>query len=286
MRPRTPQPWLALLAFSALAMILPAQQPAHSPAAAVVTGQPPTTDAHEIIRRALEAEQQNGELTRGYIWRQREVEKQLDPQGGVRSQEIKTYDITLQYEERYARLTQKDDKPLDARDQHKEDEKAEKFAFRRRNESPGDRQKRLDRLKRERDESRGYLRDFLNAYNFQLAGEEQIDGVSAWVIDASPRQDFKATQPHADILNKLKGRLWIEKQGYHWIRVDAEAVETIAIGVVVARIHPGSRARFERVLVNNEVWMPRRFYFSASARIVLLKNAAVEEEVVFSDFRK
>jgi hypothetical protein len=266
--------------------MLPAQQPARSPAAAVVSAQPPAADAHEIIRRAIEAEQRNGELTRGYIWRQREVEKQLDPSGAVRSQEIKTYDVTLQYEERYARLTLKDDKPLDLRDQHKEDQKAEKFAAKRRNESPADRQKRLDHLKKEREESRGFLRDFLNAYHFQLAGEEQIDGVSAWVIDASPRQDFKATQPHADMLNKMKGRLWIEKNGYHWIRVDAEAVETIPIGVVVARIHPGSRARFERVLVDNEVWMPRRFYFNASARVVLLKNAAVEEEIVFSDFKK
>ena len=201
-------------------------------------------------------------------------------------QEVKTYDITLQYEERYVRLAQKNDKPLDLRDQRKEDEKAEKFAAKRRNESPADRQKRLEQLKKDREESRGYLRDFLNAYNFQLAGEEQIDGVDTWVIDASPRQEFRATQPHADFLNKLKGRLWIEKKGYHWIRVDAEAADTISIGLVVARIHPGSRARFERVLVNNEVWMPRRFYFNASARIVLVKNAAVEEEVVFSDFRK
>lgn len=275
-----PRPiWLALPAILTLALLLPAQQPA--PAAAQ-----PSPDAHEIIRRAIEAEQRNGELTRPYGWRQREVEKQLDANGAVRSQEIKTYDISIQYEERYTRLTQKNDKPLDPREQRKEDEKAEKFAAKRRNENPDDRRKRLEQIKKDREEGRGYLRDFLNAYNFQLAGEEQIDGISTWVIDASPRQDFHATQPHADILNKLRGRLWIEKAGYHWVRVDAEAADTISIGVVIARIHPGSRARFERTLIDHEVWMPRRFYFNASARVVLLKNAAVEEEIIFSDFKK
>jgi hypothetical protein len=275
---------LALLAVAALA--LHAQQPATRQTTTAIAPLPPTSDAHEIIRRALEAEEQNGNLTRSYMWRQREVEKQLDPGGAVRLQEIRTYDISLLYDERYARLIQKDDKPLEAKDQKREDEKFEKFVARRRSETPSDRQSRLDQLKKEREEGRGFLRDFINAYNFRLAGEEVIDGNNTWVIDASPRQDFRPTQPHGDILPRLKGRLWIEKKGYHWVRVDAEAVDTIAIGLVIARIHPGSRARFERILVNNEVWMPRRYYFNASARLVLVKNAAVEEEVLFSDFRK
>ena len=275
----------AAFAIAALALALSAQQPSGGRATAS-SPLPPTSDAREIIRRSIEAEFRNGDLARTYSWRQREVEKQLDSQGAVKSQETRNFEITFLYDERYARLVQKDDKPLDPREKKREDEKFDKFVDRRKNESPADRQKRLDRLQKDREEGRGFLRDFAAAYNFQLAGEDTIDGVSVWVIDAFPRQDFHATQPHGDILNKLKGRLWIEKKGYHWVRVDAEAVDTIAIGVVLARIHPGSRARFERMLVNNEVWMPRRFYFNASARVVLLKNAAVEEEAVFSDFRK
>jgi len=265
---------LAPLVFAAFTSVLRAQQPAPAP------------DAREIIRRALEAEEQNGLLGRLYTWKQREVEKQLDAGGTVKSQEIKTWEISLLYDERYARLTQKNDKPLDPRDRRKEDERFEKFVSKRKGETPADRQDRLNDLKKERDESRAFLRDFPNAYNFKLAGEEQIDGNATWVIDATPRPDFHATQPHGDLLPKIKGRLWIEKKGFHWVRVDAEAVDTIAIGLVIARIHPGSRARFERMLVNNEVWMPRRFYFNAGARVVLVKSVSVEQVVEFSDFRK
>lgn len=264
----------APLVFAALMPALAAWQPAPAP------------DAREIIRRALEAEEQNGLLSRPYTWKQREVEKQLDSGGAVKSQEIKTWEISLLYDERYSRLTQKNDRALEPRDQRREDEKFEKFVSKRKGETPAERQNRINDLKKERDESRGFLRDFPNAYNFRLAGEEQIDGNATWVIEATPRQDFHPTQPHGDLLPKIRGRLWIEKQGYHWVRVDAEAVDTIAIGIVIARIHPGSRARFERTLVNNEVWMPRRFYFNAAARVVLLKSISVEQVVEFSDFRK
>jgi len=262
----------AVLAFASLMPGLAAQQPA--------------PDAREIIRRALEAEEQNGLLTRPYTWKQREVEKQLDAGGAVKSQEAKTWKISPLYDERYARLTRKNDKALEPRDQRREDERFEKFAAKRKSETSAERQSRLDDLKKERDESRGFLRDFPNAYDFRLAGEEQIDGNATWVIDATPRRDFHPTQPHGDLLPKIKGRLWIEKRGYHWVRVDAEAVDTIAIGVVIARIHPGSRGRFERMLVNNEVWMPRRFYFNAGARVALVKSVMVEQIVEFSDFRK
>ncbi len=262
------------LVFAALTPSLKAQQTAPAP------------DAREIIRGALEAEEQNGLLTRPYAWKQREVEKQLDSGGAVKSQEIRTWEISFLYDERYSRLTQKNDKPLEAREQRREDERFAKFVAKRKNETPADRQSRLNDLKKERDESRGFLRDFPNAYNFKLAGEEQIDGNATWVIEATPRQDFHPTAPHGDLLPKIKGRLWIEKKGYHWVRVDAEAVDTIAIGVVIARIHAGSRARFERILVNNEVWMPRRFYFNAGARVVLVKSVSVEQVVEFSEFRK
>ena len=40
------------------------------------------------------------------------------------------------------------------------------------------------------------------------------------------------------------------------------------------------------MLVNNEVWMPRRFYFNGGARVVLVKSVSVEQVVEFSDFRK
>ncbi|HEY6306291.1 MAG TPA: hypothetical protein VI488_07555, partial [Candidatus Angelobacter sp.] len=87
----------------------------------------PTSDPKEIVRRSVEKDHRSLELARNYTCQQREVEKRLSKNGEVKSTEIRTYDVTFYYGEEYSRLVQKDDKPLSASDQKKEDEKLEKF---------------------------------------------------------------------------------------------------------------------------------------------------------------
>lgn len=233
----------------------------------------------EIDRRTLE-------LARNYTCQHREVVKHLDDHGNVKSTEVKTYDISFYYGEEYSRLITVDDKPLSEKEKKKEDEKLEKFLAKYRNESEEGRQKRRDKEKKEREENRAYRLDVANAYDFRIVGEEELEGANTWVIEATPRKDFKPTQPHADMLRKIKGKMWIDKKEYNWIRVEAEATETISIGLFLFRIHPGSRFNFQQLHLNNEVWLLRRLYINGGARIALLKNEAIEQEDTFSNYRK
>lgn len=246
----------------------------------------PTNDPREIVRRSVEIDHRNWEKAQSYTCQQREVIKHLGKRGEVKSTEIKTFDINFYYGHEYSRLVQKDDKPLSEQEQKKEDEKLEKFLAKYRNESQHDREKRLAKEKKEREEGRAFLRDVVNAYDFRIAGEENVDGAETWVIEATPRKDFHPTQPHADMLAKIKGTLWIEKKGYNWVKAEAEATDTISFGLFLFRIHPGSRFKFEQVHLNEEVWLFRRLNINGSARVALLKNEAVDQEEVFSNFRK
>jgi hypothetical protein len=246
----------------------------------------PAVDPREIVRRSVEVDHHNWERARNYTCRQHEVEKQLDKHGGVKSTNIKTYDINFYYGEEYSRLIQKDDKPLGEAEQKKEDEKLEKFLSKLRNQSDEDREKRLGKEKKEREEQRAFLRDVTNAYNFTLVGEETVNGTDTWVIEAAPRTDFHPTQPHADILAKIKGKIWIEKKDYNWVKVEAESIDTISFGLFLFRIHKGARFSFDQVHLNDEVWLVRRFYVSGGARLALLKNEAIEQEDEFSNYQK
>jgi hypothetical protein len=261
----------------------PPQQSAAESAAAQF---PPTNDPKEIVRRSMEIDRRTLELARNYTCQHREVIKHLDNHGNVKSTEVKTFDISFYYGEEYSRLIMVDDKPLDDKQKTKEDEKLEKFLAKYRNESEEDRQKRRDKEKKERQESRAYRLDVANAYDFRVAGEEEIEGVNTWVIEATPRKDFKPTQPHADMLKKIKGKMWIDKKEYNWIRVEAEATDTISFGLFLFRIHPGSRFNFQQMHLNNEVWLLRRLYINGGARIALLKNEAIEQEDTFSNYKK
>src|SRR5882724_4950066 len=195
---------------------------------------PPTNDPKEIVRRSVEVDHRALELARSYTCQHREVSKQLGKNGEVKSTEIKTFDINFYYGYEYSRLTQSNDKPLSEKEQKREDEKLEKFLAKHRNESEEDRQKHLDKEKKEREESRAFARDIVNAFDFRMVGEEKLEGVATWVIEATPRQDFKPTQPHADVLKKVKGKMWIDKKEYNWVRVEAETLDTISFGLFLA----------------------------------------------------
>jgi hypothetical protein len=162
----------------------------------------------------------------------------------------------------------------------------ERFIAKHRDESEKDHQKRLAKEEKERQEGRLFLRDVINAFDFKLLGEEQLEGKDTYVIEAVPRKDFHPTQPHADLLEKVRGKLWIEKRDYNWVKADVETIDTISFGLFLARIHKGSRITFEQTRVNDEVWLMRRFAVNASARLALLKNIAMDQEDIFSDYKK
>ena len=290
---------IVLLAIAA-AVTLNAQQPASSPeperqkirveterSITLEHGDSPSTaDPKEIMRRAVEIDHGNWEKVRNYTCQNRQVVKQLGKHGEVKSTDIRTFDINFYYGREYQRLVQINDKPLDEKEQKKEEEKLNKFLARYRDESESDREKRLEKEKKEREEGRLFLKDVVNAYDFRLLGEEAIEGVDTWVIEANPRPGFHPTQPHADMLKKIKGKLWIEKKNYNWVKVDAEATDTISFGLFLFRIHPGSRFSFQQSFVNNEVWVMKRLDIEGGARIALFKNENVEQEDVLSNFRK
>jgi hypothetical protein len=243
-------------------------------------------DATEIVRRSLEADDRTAELSRNYTYKRYEVKKHLGLHGEVKSSYTKTWDIINLYGEPYARLIQKNDLPLSEKDEKREEQKLEEFFNQRKNESDEIRQKRLTREKKERDAQRAFLRDVVNAYDFRIVGEEAADGRDTWVIEATPLKDFHPTQPHAGLLSKLKATVWIDKQDGKWVKAEGEVMETVSVGLFIARLHPGTRFTFQQARINDEVWLMRRLSVEAKARVLLLSNRAVELEYTFSDFKK
>ena len=270
---------LALAALLALSGAQSLSQQASTPAATF-------NDATEIVRRSLEADDRTAELSRNYTYKRYEVRKHLGRNGEVKSSYTKTWDIINLYGEPYARLIQKNDVPLNEKDEKREEQKLEEFFNGRKNESDAIRQKRLAREKKERDAQRAFFRDVVNAYDFRIAGEEAVDGRDTWVIGATPSKDFHSTQPHAGLLSKLKATVWIDKQEGNWVKAEGEVMETLSAGLFIARLHPGTRFALQQARVNDEIWLVRRLSVEAKARVLLVSNRAVELEYTFFDFKK
>jgi hypothetical protein len=248
--------------------------------AAAAWGQTP--DPREIVRRSVEVDQIKWRHLRDYTWIARDVERRLDSAGKVKSERVDSWETLNLYGESYHRYVIRDNKPAGPDEQRKMDKLAAKLAH----ETPEQRQRRLEQEDKEVQKNFAFLREVPDIYNIRLEGDGTIDGRAVWIISGVPKPGYQAKSRDARALTKVRGRVWIDKTDYQWVKVEAETTDTISFGVFLARLNPGARLVFEEERVNQEVWLPKRVWMSGAGRIGLVKKIATEEEITYSNYRK
>ena len=240
----------------------------------------------ELIREAAEKDIENDKKLRDYTYTKREEQRRLNSKGEVQSTESKTYEVMVLYGEQVERLVAKNDKPLSEKDAAKEEERIAKITSERKHESEEHRAKRLKQEEKDREEGRQFVSEVSDAYNFHFDGVENLDGRSAYVIDAEPRPGFEPHSKQAKFLPKIRFRVWIDVAEHEWVKVDAQCIDTISVGLFLARIHKGTQIVVQQTPVNGEVWLPKEVGFKLDARVALLKNFNVEVSQSFKDYKK
>lgn len=240
----------------------------------------------QLLRIVADKDIENEKRLRDYTYIDREVENKLDGKGQTKSTEVKTYEMLEIYGTPVQRLIAKDDKPLDAKENTKQDEKIQKIIDKRKNESDEDRKKREEKEWKEREDGRKFVREVADAYDFKLVGTETLGGREAWVIDGEPRPGFEPHMKESKFLSKFHGRVWIDKGDLQLAKMDIEAIDTVSVGWVLARIHKGTRVMLEQTRVNDEVWLPRHLTFKVDARVALFKGFNIDGEQEFRDYKK
>jgi len=240
----------------------------------------------QLFHVVADKDMENDKRLRDYTYIERAEEHKLDGKGQVRSTELKTYEVMELYGEQVQRLTAKNDKPLDSKDAAKEEEKIQKLLDKRKNESEDARRKREQKEEKDREEGRQFVREVADAYNFHLFGTETLGGRDAWVIDATPRPGYAPHMKDAKFLPKFRFRAWIDKTDAQWGKLDIDCIDTVSVGLFLARIHKGSRIEIEQTRVNDEVWLPQHVGLKIDARLALLKEYHVELEQTFRDYKR
>src|SRR5262249_26846242 len=143
--------------------------------------------------------------------------------------------------------------------------------------SEEERARREAQRQRERAKQRERVKYIPEAFDFTLAGETTLGSRGVYEIEATPRAGYKGK--YANLLKNLRGKMWIDKTDFHWVRAEAEALDTVSFGLFLARIAKGARVSFELTRVNDEVWLPKHLSVEASGRLALLKKLTLAEEV-------
>jgi hypothetical protein len=240
----------------------------------------------QLFRVVADKDIENEKRQRDYTYIDREVQNKLDGKGQTKSTEVKTYEILEIYGAQVQRLIEKDDKPLNAKESEKEEEKIQKIMDKRKNESDEDRRKREEKAVKEREDGRKFVREVADAFDFKLVGTEEVGGREAWVIDGEPRPGFEPHMKESKFLSKFRGRVWIDQTDLQLAKMDIEAIDTVSVGWVLARIHKGTRVMLEQTRVNDEVWLPRHVTFKVDARVALFKGFNIDGDQEYRDYRK
>ncbi len=243
-------------------------------------------DAREIVRKSVDLDQLNWLRMKDYTWVARLTDRYLDDHGKIKKEEKQAWETTILYGEPCRRMLEHDGKPLSTEEQRKQQQKLDRRVAKLEQEGPEERRRRLDKEERERLKDREFLREIPDLYSFRMAGEARIDGRDTWMIDATPRPSYQPRQSDARPLLKIKGRIWIDKTEFQWVRLEAETTATISYGLFLARLNPGAKLVFEQERVNDRVWLPRREFTRGAGRVGLIKKIQMEEELTWNNYRK
>ncbi len=242
-------------------------------------------DPRALIEKSLQRDQRDEELARQYAYLETSSEQEW--KNGQRTKlQRETHEILSLYGQPYRRLVAKDGNPLSPGEQQKEQRKLDKVAAERARETPAERERRLAKYTSDRRRQREFLKEIPRAFTFQLAGETKLAGRAAWMIDATPIAEYRPQDARARVLSKFKGRFYVAQEDATLLKLEAEAIDTVSFGLVLARLERGARFTLEKTHVNNELWMPLRIKVDFDARVALLKKLKIDLQVDYSDFRK
>jgi hypothetical protein len=272
----------ALICLAVGAVFQPSSKPIQTPS------QPPAPQlsAKEIVRQAMQHDVNNWAQEKDYTFVQRIEQRELNPSGTVKSTKAETEEIIFLFGQPYAHLIKRNDQPLSDSESQRVEKKLNDTMQKRSQETPEERQKRLADFEKRHHDEHAFLMEVPEAYDFRIVGEETLNGRATYVITGEPRQDFRPNMNSARVLPKLRPKLWIEKDGHQWLKLEAEVIDTITWGGFLLRLHPGSHIELEQTLVNNEIWLPLHANINFDARVALFKAIRLDIDAKFSDYKK
>jgi hypothetical protein len=253
----------------------------------------PLPDYDAFMAEARQRLQADDVRQSGYVYVETRREQKLDASGRATKETVNVFESypALPGEFRWQRQTVKDGKPLSAAELAKQDRERQQkvMEYARKLEREPDKvraaeQKKRDEERRETDQA---VDDALRIYDIRMVGRESIAGYETIAFTFTPRNNAKPRTSEGKVMRHFAGKAWVSETEYELVRLEAEAIETASFGLgLLARVHKGSKAAFERRKVNGEAWLPASATYTASARLFLLKRLRIGGTAEFSDYRK
>jgi len=234
-------------------------------------------DARAIIQRSVQANETDWKAAPSYNY----LERDLQPDGGT-----KTYQVMMVDGSPYQELVAVNGQPLSSDQQEDEKKKLEQITEQRRGESQAARNGRIAKYEKERKRDHALMEELAKAFDFAVTGEQSLNGFDVYVLQATPRAGYQPPTMETQVLTGMKGKLWIDKKSYQWVKIEAQVIHPVHIIGFLARVDPGTRFELEKTPVGENVWLAKHFSMKSHAKIlsVFAHNSSADE--TYWDYRK
>ena len=245
--------------------------------ALVVLDSPP--NPQEIIQRSVEANQMYWKEAEEYSFTERDVKSKDDSVETVR-----TYDVLMVHGSTYNKLIAENDIPLSSERQVVEAQKFEQELYRRQHETKEERDQRIAKYSKERDQDHDLLTEMADALEYTVVGDENLDGRDVWVLDAASKLNYKPRNREAKILTGMVGKLWIDKETYQWLKVEAQVIKSVSFLGFLAKVGPGTSFVLEQEAVRGNL-LPKHFSMKVKATVLGIIHRNSGEDETYSNYR-
>ena len=227
----------------------------------------------------------------GYMFIERRTEEKLNGSGQRTDVSVKVFEVYpgLPGEGRYRRLIEEDGKPVpqDKLAQQDRERQKEAESYVKRVSTAPERQKELREREKEQKRYSAAVDDLFRIYDIHMVRRESIGGRDTILATLTPKEGAKPQTDDGKVMRHFKARAWISESDYELVRAEIEAIDDLSFGMgLLARVHKGTVATYQRLKVNNEIWLPEQVTWTASARVLLLKRLRLRGVAEFSGYRK
>jgi len=249
---------------------------------------PPLEPFLQQVRAHLQTDE---DRQSAYMYVETQRRHGIDKKGNPTGESVKIIESYPGFpgEDRWDRVISENGKPTSPEELAKQDRERQKKAeeFVRRLQSGKDRAKMAREREERRREDEKAIDEIFRVYDIRMLRREPLEGHDTIVFSLTPRRDAKPRTREGKIMRNFVVKAWVSESDYELVRLEVEAIDDVSIGMgLLARVHKGTRAWFQRRKVNGEEWLPAEASYTASARVLLLKRYRVGGTSEFSGYRK
>jgi len=234
-------------------------------------------DVRQIMESSIAATLRQWQERLHYTYMERDENRRRDLAGHVKSEDVDVSRTILVNGIPFEQLVERNGRPPSPDEERKQKEDLDKL----KRETP---EQRAERLRNEEEENTSLVLEVPKAFDFQLVGEELVNGRPAYVLQATPHHGYHAHGKYGNMFSKVAGKLWVDKQDLGWIKVDGQVIQPFSMGLFLVRLLRGSHILMEQTRVDGGIWMPERIEIRAAAKIFFVKSLMIDRVLTYSEY--